>query len=84
MAVDFGIYKPLDFRFIYTHNELTMKNRILEKLSRYLAGKQEILFAYVPGTFLTRDDFQDIDVGIFPDEKIIPGIDTLRYELGLK
>jgi predicted nucleotidyltransferase len=79
---DKGI-KPLDFWFIYVHNELTMKNRILEKLTRCLAEKQEILFAYVLGTFLTGDDFQDIDVGIFLDEKTMPRIDTLRYELEL-
>ena len=60
-----------------------MKSRLLEKLHRHLAEKQEILFAYILGSFLTRDDFQDIDVGIFLDEKMIPGIDTLRYELEL-
>lgn len=50
-----------------------MKNRILEKLTCCLAEKQEILFTYVPGTFLTRDDFQDINVGIFYREVIDAG-----------
>jgi predicted nucleotidyltransferase len=60
-----------------------MKRILSEKLTRCLAEKKEILFAYVLGSFLTRDDFEDIDVGIFLDPQRIPGIDTLRYELEL-
>ena len=60
-----------------------MKDILSEKLSRCLAEKQEIVFAYVLGSFLTRDDFEDIDVGIFLDPQKIPEIDTLRYELEL-
>jgi predicted nucleotidyltransferase len=60
-----------------------MKHILSENLSRCLAEKKEILFAYVLGTFLTRDDFDDIDVGIFLDPQKIPGIDTLHYELEL-
>ncbi len=56
---------------------------MLEKLTRCLAEKPGILFAYLLGTFLARDDFEDIDVGIFLDPQKIPGIDTLRYELEL-
>ena len=60
-----------------------MKDILSENLTRCLAEKEEILFAYVFGTFLTRDDFNDIDVGIFLDPQKIPEIDTLRYELEL-
>ena len=60
-----------------------MKNIIMEKLTRCLSEKQEILFAYLLGTFLTRTDFKDIDVGIYLDPQKIPGTDTLRCELEL-
>ncbi len=60
-----------------------MKNIIVDKLTRCLSEKQEILFAYLLGTFLTRADFKDIDVGIYLDPQKIPGIDTLGYELEL-
>ena len=60
-----------------------MKNKIVDKLTRCLSEKQEILFAYLLGTFLPRGDFKDIDVGIFLDPQKIPGTDTLRYELEL-
>ena len=60
-----------------------MKNIIVEKLTRCLSEKQEILFAYLLGTFLTRTDFKDIDVGIYLDPQKIPGTDTLGYELEL-
>jgi len=60
-----------------------MKNIIVDKLTRCLSEKQEILFAYLLGTFLTRSDFKDIDVGIYLDPQKIPGTDTLRYELEL-
>lgn len=60
-----------------------MKDILSENLTRCLAEKEEILFAYVLGTFLTRDDFDDIDVGIFLDSQKLPEIDTLRYELEL-
>lgn len=60
-----------------------MKHILTENLSRCLAEKEEILFAYALGTFLTRDDFEDIDVGIFIDPQKLPEIDTLHYELEL-
>lgn len=60
-----------------------MKHILSENLTRCLAEKEEILFAYLLGTFLTRNDFEDIDVGIFIDPQKLPGIDTLRYELEL-
>lgn len=60
-----------------------MKDILSENLTRCLAEKEEILFAYLLGTFLTRNDFEDIDVGIYLDPQKIPEIDTLRYELEL-
>ncbi|HLP61846.1 MAG TPA: hypothetical protein VK186_23595 [Candidatus Deferrimicrobium sp.] len=60
-----------------------MKSIIVERLTRCLSEKPGILFAYLLGTFLTRDDFKDIDVGIYLDPQKIPGTDTLRYELEL-
>lgn len=60
-----------------------MKSVLSEKLTRCLEEKEEIRFAYLLGSFLSQDDFEDIDVGIFLDPQKIPGTDTLRYELEL-
>jgi len=60
-----------------------MKRLLVKKITNFLEKKQEILFAYLLGSFLTRDDFRDIDVGIFLDPQKISEIDSLRYELEL-
>jgi len=60
-----------------------MKRLLVKKTTNFLEKKQEILFAYLLGSFLTRDDFRDIDIGIFLDPQKISEIDFLRYELEL-
>ncbi|UCH98569.1 MAG: nucleotidyltransferase domain-containing protein [Candidatus Aminicenantes bacterium] len=60
-----------------------MKKAILEKIKRCLLGKKEILFAYILGTFLNSDDFKDIDLAVYLEEKKIKTIDTFEYEIDL-
>jgi len=42
---------------------------------------KEILFAYLHGSFLEQAEFNDIDVGLCLDEKSIPEIDPVDYEI---
>ena len=58
-----------------------MKKEIVENIKRCLLNRKEILFAYVLGTFLDSDDFNDIDVALFLDEKKMKTIDTIDYEI---
>ncbi|MCK4762941.1 MAG: nucleotidyltransferase domain-containing protein [Candidatus Aminicenantes bacterium] len=58
------------------------KQVIIDNIKNCLTGRGEILFAYIPGTFLQEgDDFKDIDIALYLDEKKIKKIDTLDYEL---
>jgi predicted nucleotidyltransferase len=44
------------------------KTQLVDEVAYLLAGKEYILFAYIFGSFVTADSFQDIDVGIYVKE----------------
>jgi len=54
-------------------NSLSIKEKevLTGKVSNILKAKQNILFAYIFGSFISRDSFKDIDVGIFISGKKI-------------
>ena len=66
------------------------KDAILEKLAGAIAGQEEILFAYVFGSFSEDAPFHDIDVGIYlsgtdPAAALRSGAETaLRLEQALR
>jgi hypothetical protein len=41
------------------------KEQVVKRLSELLEGRDDVLFAYIFGSFASRDSFGDIDVGIF-------------------
>ncbi len=45
------------------------KGKIINKIKRYLLKKEEIVFAYIYGSFLEYKTYKDIDIGIFVDEE---------------
>ncbi len=53
------------------------KNQIMEKITELLKEKNEVIFAYVYGSFLSGG-FRDIDIGIYPKEE------NLNFELDLE
>lgn len=75
------ISEILDNRFNYYHNEKVMKKEILKEIKNFLLCKNEILFAYLAGTFLDKDDFNDIDIAVFLVEKWLKRINTVDYEI---
>ncbi len=46
---------------------LKEKQSLLERISDLLNARECILFAYVFGSFVSEDGFQDVDIGIFAD-----------------
>ena len=46
------------------------KERILSKLVNIIERETSVLFAYVYGSFLNKNGFNDIDVGVYVDEKL--------------
>lgn len=59
------------------------KEQILEKVKTCIGNNKEILFAYVHGSFLEQDKFNDIDIALCLDERTIRQIDAVDYEISL-
>jgi len=51
------------------------KAAVLERIAALLGEKQNILFAYVFGSYVRENEFADIDIGIFVADEIIEGLD---------
>jgi uncharacterized protein len=51
---------------------LMNKNKALERMGTILAGFEDTDFAYIFGSFLARDDFNDIDVAIYLSKELAP------------
>ncbi len=45
--------------------EYLTKREIIKKIAGYLEKKDEILFAYIFGSFITSDNYHDIDIAIY-------------------
>ena len=57
------------------------KRVIAEKIAAALAGKDDVCFAYIFGSFASKDGFKDIDVGIFISDENIASHLSLELEL---
>lgn len=68
--------KPRDLSF-------EEKQQLCDRLAALLSKKEEILFAYIFGSFL-RGAFRDIDIGIFLQEGSSGRAAPLRYETALE
>jgi predicted nucleotidyltransferase len=51
---------------IWLRQEFDMnKSEIIDNITKMLQGNAEILFAYVFGSFVRRDDYHDIDIAVY-------------------
>lgn len=57
------------------------RREIQEVLSRHLEKEEEILFAYVHGSFAEERPFRDIDVAVFVEEAKMSREKTLDFEI---
>jgi uncharacterized protein len=60
-----------------------MKAEIIGILSQALSQRNEILFAYLHGSFLESKTFQDIDVAVYLEETTKYDINIIEYEIAL-
>ena len=60
-----------------------MKAEIIGILSQTLSQKNEILFAYLHGSFFESKTFQDIDVAVYLEETTKHDINIIEYEIAL-
>jgi len=58
------------------------KELLVARLSNFLANRDEIVFAYVYGSFLRQKTFSDIDIGVFLRKPFL--YDPLNFELELE
>lgn len=57
------------------------KGKLIERLKDFLRGRDEIVFAYVFGSFAEEEAFHDIDIGIYLSE--ISQEQSTQYGLAL-
>lgn len=65
-----------------SHNSPPEKQLLLDRISAFLKSRDDILFAYVHGSFAREEKFADIDIGIFLREPA--RLDPLDLELELE
>jgi len=75
-GVNHSAMKPRDL-------SIEEKRRLFDRLAGLLSNREEILFAYVYGSFL-HGPFRDIDIGIFLQADSSGAAEPLRYEVVLE
>jgi uncharacterized protein len=58
------------------------KDALIKNLSALLSRDDQILFAYIHGSFVTDEHFNDLDIAIYCKE--MPAFEMLEYELKLE
>ncbi len=58
------------------------RQEVAASLEELVRSREEILFAYLFGSFVDQQGFHDIDVGVYVTEALWPE-DPLAYEMGL-
>jgi predicted nucleotidyltransferase len=58
-----------------------IKKTILKKLRESLDRRDEIVFAYVHGSFAEGLSFRDIDVAVYVNQKAVPSEEAIDYGL---
>ena len=59
------------------------RKRVKEVLSRFLEKKEEVLFAYLHGSFVEERPFRDIDIAVFLEDSNIPRGKALDFEVSM-
>jgi len=59
------------------------KQKIIQKLKIFLSEEEHAVFAYLHGSFLSEDEFNDIDIAIFIDEKTAKKMVPIELEISL-
>ena len=58
------------------------KDALIGKISDVLKKKENLIFAYIFGSFISEDHFKDLDIGIFVSNRIVGS--PLRLELEIE
>jgi predicted nucleotidyltransferase len=65
------------------HKKIGHKERevIIQKISNVLEDKNDIIFAYIFGSFTSQESFHDVDIGFFISDN---GTNVLNIELNME
>jgi len=63
--------------------EENKKKKIVQRIRKILSKQKKIMFSYLHGSFLNEQEFSDIDIGVYLDEKGIQEIEPLEFEICL-
>lgn len=59
------------------------RKKLTQRLKEILINEEIILFAYLHGSFLSEEEFNDIDIALYLDEKAMEKIEPVDFELSL-
>jgi predicted nucleotidyltransferase len=57
--------------------------RTIQKLKDFLSERDEVVFAYLHGSFVQGEEFQDVDVAVFLADGAPRSTDDVEYEISL-
>lgn len=75
-------FKNIESKKIMKTKEVK-KEKTVQKLKTFLSEEKEIVFAYLHGSFLNEDEFNDVDIVLYLDEKILKKINPVDFEISL-
>ena len=59
------------------------KKELIQQLKENLIKEESIIFAYLHGSFLREEEFNDVDIALYLDEKTAKEIEPVDFELSL-
>ena len=57
------------------------KQKIIHKLKNLLEEEEIFIFAYLHGSILGEDEYNDVDIALYLDEKAVKKIDPVDFEI---
>ena len=58
------------------------KKEVIDKIENFIKSQEGIIFAYIFGSFIEDETFNDVDIAIYVDKNIIP-TEKIFYEIEL-
>ena len=58
------------------------KKEVIKKIENFIKSQEGIIFAYIFGSFIEDETFNDVDIAIYVNKNIIPA-DKIFYEIEL-
>jgi len=57
------------------------KGKVIHRLAQILLKQRKITFAYLHGSFLSEERFEDVDIGLYLDEEDLRETEAVNFEI---